>query len=73
MLTQTLKELRRVFVSSISQILDPETFNHEVAKIIRKKHIGIKNDPTAGNLIPGENTSNKAEVLLDRIRRSIKT
>lgn len=57
--------MKREFVSAIQQILDPEHFNREVAKMIAEAHESQRTDPTLGGLLPGnQNIPRGAEALL---------
>jgi hypothetical protein len=47
-----LVEMKREFVSSIQQILDPERHNQEVARMIHEGLRAESNDPTLGGLLP---------------------
>jgi hypothetical protein len=57
--------MKREFVSAIQQILDPEHFNREVAKMISEGHESQRPDPTLGGLLPdNQNIPRGAEALL---------
>lgn len=49
--------MKREFVSSIQQILDPERHNQEVAHMIHECHEAIGDDRSLGGLIAGPNTT----------------
>lgn len=44
--------VRREFVSVIQAIIDPQSFNHDIARILRLASDKRANDPTMGGLLP---------------------
>ncbi|HMV33390.1 MAG TPA: hypothetical protein PKA50_14830, partial [Gemmatimonadales bacterium] len=57
--------LRREFVSSIQAIIDPHSFNREIARLLTTTADDRKRDPTLGGLLPNpESVPTGAEGLL---------
>jgi hypothetical protein len=67
-----LVELKREFVSEISQILQPEVHNREVARLIRTTYRHRSDDTSAGGLLPGAAIPRGAGAVLAEVGARIR-